>query len=84
MDLENWEEELKHLSSLLPQEGMRDSLKNREIPALEQEIKSNESSLPQAVKAKEEASVVACKPREYPFYNIPSFSLLRRKKRTTL
>ena len=57
--MRGWEDELKRLSELLPQEAMRDSLKNREIPALEEELKSSESSLPKAVKVKEEVSKIA-------------------------
>ncbi len=56
-ELRDWDVELKRVSNLLPQESTRDSLKNREIPAIEADMKLNESELPQAIKSKETVSI---------------------------
>ena len=44
-ETEEWEQELKHLQSLLPVEKSYEKLKSQEIPKFESQIKTQESEL---------------------------------------
>jgi hypothetical protein len=45
-DLAGWQEELKVLQNLRPMEALRNQMRIKEIPDLEEQIKKHEGSLP--------------------------------------
>lgn len=54
---EAWEEELNRLQRLLPTEIALENLTSQDIPALEEQIKQSESSLPASLSAKNSVCV---------------------------
>ena len=52
-DAKNWENEVRRLQAMLPKEATRDKLKNKEIPALDQQLADEESKLQEASKEAE-------------------------------
>lgn len=52
--LPGWQEELKVLQNLRPMEALRNQMKIKEIPDLEEQIKKNEESLPRLSSSAEE------------------------------
>ena len=53
LEASDWEAEIKRLQSLLSVENTRNSLKSQELPRLDQQIRSNESSLPELASLKD-------------------------------
>jgi hypothetical protein len=52
-EMKEWEEELKRLQGLLPLEADRNKLRDGEIPALDQQIREVEETLPGLAKTAE-------------------------------
>lgn len=59
-ELKDWEEELDRLQKLLPIQVSRDRLKHTELPALEKQVKEQESAIPSFSAKAEEVDINTC------------------------
>jgi DNA repair protein RAD50 len=53
-EMNEWEEELERLQKMVPIQASRDRLKHTELPALERQIKEQESAIPSISQKAEE------------------------------